>query len=169
MKTIIERKLNLTDCYNLITTKYIALIDGIGCGCDNCGRPIANIATIKAESCGKVYNIGFDCLDTILLNNQILRGEDLDNYNACKKSLPKIKKIVAYFKEFHAKNPFLVKTTITIEKGLNPLTKTNWLTYEFFDSNNKKRWNDGHKVKDMHYPTLLATLQQIKGVTFVLQ
>ena len=50
--------------YTKISVNYIPLIDGCGIGCDNCGRPIANIVTVKHEY-GKTYTIGQDCAKTI--------------------------------------------------------------------------------------------------------
>ena len=47
MKNMIQRKLPLDVLYNLIDKRYISLIDGCGCTCDNCGKLIANIATIS--------------------------------------------------------------------------------------------------------------------------
>lgn len=166
LKNIIERKLDLTVCYNLIETKYIPLVESYGIGCDNCGKPIARIATIKAESTGKVYDIGFDCLDTILLNNQILRGEDLDNYNACKKSLTKIMKIKEEIQLCLIDNVKFIYPVTRIE--LHTDIK-GWLSYYFYDANGKNRGNACTKIKDLHFPTLLATLQQIKGLTFELK
>lgn len=161
MKQIIERNLPLTQCYNLIETKYIPLIEGIGCTCDNCGKLIANIATVRGEENNTVYNIGFDCLDTMLLNNQILRGEDLDNYNAAKKSVPKVKKIKEFFQEFITNNPFTKKVEIEKQWGT-------WLYYAFFNEYGKQFWNDGTKIKeDLHAPTLLASLKSIKNVEFI--
>lgn len=50
--------------YTKISAVYISLIDGMGCTCDNCGRLIANIVTVKHEG-GKHYTIGQDCAKTL--------------------------------------------------------------------------------------------------------
>ena len=71
MKAIIERNLPLDVKYILTDKKYIPLADGYGCTCDNCGKLIANIATVKNTN-GNSFNIGFDCLETILINNSLL-------------------------------------------------------------------------------------------------
>lgn len=47
--------------YTKISAIYISLIDGTGCTCDNCGRLIANIVTVKNEETKKYYTIGQDC------------------------------------------------------------------------------------------------------------
>lgn len=51
--------------YELIRSTYISLMDGGGTICENCGRIIANIVTVKHES-GKHFCIGQDCAKTIL-------------------------------------------------------------------------------------------------------
>lgn len=45
-------------------TNYIALIDGNGVTCDNCGRLIANMVYVKHDS-GKSFTIGQDCAKTL--------------------------------------------------------------------------------------------------------
>jgi hypothetical protein len=50
--------------YQKIGTNYIALIDGSGTTCDNCGRLIANMVTVKHDA-GKSYIIGQDCAKTL--------------------------------------------------------------------------------------------------------
>src|SRR5574343_629339 len=68
-KRIIQRKLPLNVKYVCTDKKYIPLLDGYGMCCDNCGKLIANIAEVR--SVNGVYNIGFDCLETFLLNNNL--------------------------------------------------------------------------------------------------
>lgn len=156
MKNIIQRNLPLTQVYNLIETKYIPVADGVGCTCDNCGKLIANIATMKGSDNGKTYTIGFDCLDTILINNQILQGQDIDNYLLAKKSMRKVKQIKEYMNEFLTVNPHIVFVSLITEPFL-----PGWLNYEFFNAIGKKVWNDGTKIKELHMPTLLATLRSV--------
>jgi hypothetical protein len=87
MKSIIKRNLNLDIKYNLIDKNYISLIDGNGCTCDNCGKLIANIATVKNEN-NEIFTIGFDCLETLLLNNNLLNGKSILEYQNFKSFLP---------------------------------------------------------------------------------
>lgn len=162
MKQIIERNIRLNVCYNLIETKYVSLIESYGCACDNCGKLIANIATIKSEMDGNIYNIGFDCLDTILLNNQILRGEDLENYKAGKKCMAKVMKIKTEIMDFLNRNSFISKVELITETFL-----PGWLTLHYYNSAGVLRWNDGIRIKEMHFPTLLATLRQNKAIEFI--
>lgn len=54
--------------YSWVRAVYIPLIDSIGTCCDNCGRLISNIVTVKHED-GTNYTIGQDCAKT-LFNKQ---------------------------------------------------------------------------------------------------
>jgi hypothetical protein len=62
MKKIIERNLPLDKTYRLISSRYAGIEEG--CCCDNCNRPIANIAVIE-DSDNKVYSVGLDCAETL--------------------------------------------------------------------------------------------------------
>jgi hypothetical protein len=86
-KKIIQRQMSLETKYILTGKKYIPVLDGGGCGCDNCGKLIANIATVKNED-GKSFNIGFDCLETFLINNGLLNGLGVEQYQIAKKLFP---------------------------------------------------------------------------------
>lgn len=57
--------LALNENYELIDSYYTgAMTDGGGTICSNCGRMIANVATIK-NSNGDVYDVGMDCAETL--------------------------------------------------------------------------------------------------------
>jgi len=58
--------------YTLISSTYISILDGGGTICENCGRVIANIVTVKHEG-GKCYCIGQDCAKTLF--NKQTNGE----------------------------------------------------------------------------------------------
>ena len=75
MKNIIKRSLPLDVKYSVIDKKYIPVLDGGGCSCDNCGKLIANIATITNGK--EAFNIGFDCLETVLMNNSLIENYSL--------------------------------------------------------------------------------------------
>lgn len=80
MKNIIQRALPLNQQYDVLYIIHSSVEDGNACGCDNCGRLISNIAAIKGQK-GDQYNIGLDCLDTILQNNrQLLTSESYFKY-----------------------------------------------------------------------------------------
>lgn len=64
-KRVIERSVPLNQGYELISSFYQSIEDGGGCACENCGRLITNVATIKGLSDGREYAIGMDCAETI--------------------------------------------------------------------------------------------------------
>lgn len=105
-KAIIQRQLDLSYNYTYISKTYIPLIDGTGTTCANCNRLISNIATVK-RSDSKIYYIGLDCLETLMLNNEILKGVSID-FAEIKKQLPKVKRGIKGVKEF-----------ISINEGIN--------------------------------------------------
>jgi len=159
-KRIIQRQLPLNEKYILLSTNYISLIDGIGCTCDNCNKLIANIATVKSEITNKTYNVGFDCLETFLINNQLLDGKGVEHYETVvKKSLSKIKKIRIDIKEFISKNPFIDTVEIIHEHWVQ-----DWITFHYF-SKGKMVWNDNTKFKVMDFDMLVNSLSTIKNLT----
>lgn len=103
MKNIIQRALDLSKQYELISVSYCSIEDGGGQSCENCGKLITNVATIKSD---KFYQIGLDCLDTILENNQrIISDEDYLKYQySDKPAIAKAKalraKILKYSKQY---------------------------------------------------------------------
>ncbi len=52
--------------YSLISVSYCPLIDSIGTCCQNCGRLISNIATVKHMESDNTFIIGLDCAKTLL-------------------------------------------------------------------------------------------------------
>jgi len=76
-KNIIQRNLPLNVKYEVIGVSYISILDGGHC-CDNCGKPISNIAEVK--SINGTYFIGLDCMDTFIINNGLLDGESYFKY-----------------------------------------------------------------------------------------
>lgn len=156
MKTIIERRLPLNMQYVLIDKKYIPLENSFGCACDNCGKLIANIATVK-NSNGDTYNIGFDCLETILINNSLLSTNDIAEYEAVKKMIPKILRFSKHIKEILIKHEFV--TGIRFE---TPLYKSDWMPFYWLKNNDlNSRDNDVVRLKDVSFPFLIETLKNI--------
>ena len=78
MKKVIQRALPLNIKYKLLCVSYLSIEDGGGCACDNCGKLITNTATIQSYK--GTYTVGLDCLDTLLLNNDLLNSEDYFKY-----------------------------------------------------------------------------------------
>ncbi len=122
MKQIIKRNLPLDVVYTLMDKKYISIVDGYGCTCDNCGKLIANIATISNGS--KSYNIGFDCLDTIIINNTILSQVDIVDYEAYKNAIDKTMKFIKHIKE--------VLTSCNSVTGIKFVNESFWVGREVY-------------------------------------
>ena len=156
-KRIIQRNLSLAQMYILTGTNYVSIVDGGGCPCDNCGKLIANSAHVKGQTDGKNYTIGFDCLETFLINNQLLSGACIANYEIAKKSMAKAIKIKDSIKSLIAKNPFLDRVNLIYEYDPN---YTHYVTFNFF-AGTKQKWNDNEKVKIMDMGLLLSVLRSV--------
>jgi len=159
MKQIIERHLPLTEKYSLIDKKYIPLSESFGYCCDNCGQLIANIATVRSES-GKVFSIGFDCLETILINNSLLSSGDIAEYEKARTQLPKIIRASKKLLETINNNKHINITGLFIEKPMF----TGGKFYPFYwlkNNETKSRDNDYMKIKDIDFTLLIDTLKNI--------
>ncbi len=152
MKNIIQRHLPLNIKYFVTYKKYIPLSEGYGQCCDNCGQLIANIATVKNED-GKVFNIGFDCLETILINNHLLSAGDVEQYERTKKMIPKIIRFSKVIKEAKGVTGLLFE----VQKYKSEYFTFYWL----FNGQTNSRQNDYVKLKDMNFNFLLTTLKYI--------
>lgn len=158
MKAIIQRNLHLNQKYFILDKKYVPLIESHGTCCDNCGQLIANIATVKNKS-GKVYNIGFDCLETILINNSLLSTNDISEYEAVKKMIPKIIRFSKVIKERLAANAHLKITGLRFENQNYHMD-----FYPFYWLQNDQltsRDNDYVKLKDVDIHFVIETLKNI--------
>jgi len=74
--------------YTKISAVYVPLIESYGTCCENCGRLIANIVTVKNEDTNTQYMIGQDCAKTLFsseINNEIDR--DIKSQIAIKKRI----------------------------------------------------------------------------------
>lgn len=156
MKTIIQRNLPLDQKYYLIDKKYIPLDVSIGgyC-CDNCGKLIANIATVKNDE--NTYNIGFDCLETILINNSLLSTNDIKDYERIKKMIPKIIRFSKELKEIFALNQNQI-TGLIFERPDSYLSY--WITY-YLIKNGGKPYNTNVKLKDVDFDFMIDTLKNM--------
>ena len=85
----------------LITRQNIFDADFV-CTCDNCGRPIVNIATVKDINTNEVFNIGLDCKKTLIdkkIIDKMLLSEDYTakyNVKEYKKDLAQVNKFLLY-------------------------------------------------------------------------
>ena len=156
MKTIIKRNLSLNTKYVVIDKKYIPLENGCGLGCDNCGKLIANIATVKNEN-GEIFSIGFDCMETLLINNSLLSTNDIVEYERIKKMIPKIIRFSKTIKE--QVNNCKAITGIKFEKQTY---SSDWFTFYWLQNNEvNSRNNDNVKLKEMNYNFLIETIRYI--------
>lgn len=151
---VIKRRLPLDCKYECIDKKYISLVDGFGCTCDNCGKLIANIATVR--SINGVYNIGFDCLETFLLNNSLLEGFDLEDYENVKKWIPQVLRFSKRIKEVVSSNSVTI-TGLRFEKVWGDHFTFYWLTGGSLESRN----NDYVKIKGMDLDFMVKMLKSI--------
>jgi hypothetical protein len=156
MKAIIERNLPLNLTYTLIDKKYIPLVEGFGCVCANCNKLIANIATVK-NSKGDVFNIGFDCLESILINNMLLSDNDIELYKYYKSMIPKIIRFSKLIKETTDKYNSI--TGILFE---TQTYKSDYYTYYWLQNNQlTSRQNDYVKFKDIDFDFMVETIKNI--------
>lgn len=156
MKTIIQRSLPLNVKYHIIDKQYIPLENSFGCFCDNCHKLIANIATIRNDN-NETFKIGFDCLETLLLNNSLLNKHDIESYEKTKKMLPKIlrfsKELKALIKINNGLDGFL------FERPSNLFSDSGWVTYYLLKGNTK--YNTNVKLKEVDFDFLIKTLKHI--------
>lgn len=156
-KQIINRALPLDVKYILTDKKYIPIEQSSGAYCcDNCGKLIANIATIKNEA-GKSFNIGFDCLEKILINNNLLSSGDIAEYQKVKKALPKILRFSKYIKtQANANNRI---TGLLFE---SPTYQTDWVTFYWLSNGQtESRNNDNIKLKEVDFHLCIETIKNI--------
>ena len=176
MKAIIERALPLTVKYTLVDKKYIPIEQSMGAYCcNNCGKLISNIATVKNEI-GESFNIGFDCLETILINNNLLDGKSIEEYREFKRQLPAIikksKEIYETIKETNAKN--IVKVNgIQFDKTdfqyWSKLGKSSYLTFHYLFDNGKK-YNSNIRVKsDINLDWFFETFKALAQINLIIQ
>lgn len=63
--------------YEKIEVNYVPLVESFGTCCDNCGRLIANLVTVKHTETSQRYIIGQDCAKTLFSDaeNKIIDGQ----------------------------------------------------------------------------------------------
>jgi len=159
MKAIIQRALPLDTHYHLVDKKYIPLLESFGTCCDNCGQLIANIATVRSEA-GKTYNIGFDCLETLLINNSLLSLGDIAEYRRVKAQLPKIIRASKKLAETLSNNKAINITGILFEPPMFASSK--FITFYWLTNNEtKSRNNDYLTIKDVDFSLFITTIKNI--------
>jgi len=159
MKAIIQRNLPLNQKYFLIEKKYIPLVESFGTCCDNCGQLIANIATVRGED-SRVYSIGFDCLETFLINNSLLSSGDIEEYQKARVQLPKIIRAAKKLSECIENSKGANITGMLFEKPL--FSGDKYFPFWWLQNNNtSSRNNDYLKLKDVDFKLLIETLKNI--------
>lgn len=157
MKKIIQRNLPLDVQYVCTDKKYIPLVNSVGLGCDNCGKLISNIATVKSKN--GTYNIGFDCLETILINNHLVDNFSKEDLEKVKSDINKCIRIGKYISESISNNKNINITGLHFNK---PLYKSDpYLTFHWEIDNQKSRNNDYIKAKDVDFDFAIKTLRNI--------
>jgi len=164
MKAIIQRALPLDVKYFLIGKKYVPIEQSGGAYiCDNCGKIIANIATVKDEA-GKVSDIGFDCLESILINNSLLSTGDIAAYEKAKKMIPKILRFAKTVKENLDKHSSISGLRFEAQTFASDYHTFYWLQ----SGNTTSRDNDYMKMKDADIHFVIETLKNIfPNLTFI--
>lgn len=156
-KAIIQRQLPLNVRYTVIDKKYISLIDGFGCTCDNCGKLIANIATVKSNN--GVYNIGFDCLETFLLNNNLLDGFTAENLSNVRHNINAALRFSKQIKETIERSKGANITGLRFEK---PTYESDWITFYYLcNGETKSRNNSNFKAKNIDREFFIETVKNI--------
>lgn len=85
-KKLIERNLPFSGRYVYLGITRGNIMDGQFCTCDNCGKLITNMVTVKDRESLKSYTIGTDCAETLakakcLYNNGTQTDYWLDIYS----------------------------------------------------------------------------------------
>jgi len=97
-KKLIERNLPFSGRYVYLGITRGNLMDGQFCTCDNCGKLITNMVTVKEKTTLKSFTIGTDCAETLskakcLYNNGMQTDFYLDifSYNQVARFVTEIK------------------------------------------------------------------------------
>ena len=162
-KNIVQRLLNLNTTYTFVEKTYIPIIDGGGCICENCNRIISNIAVIKNTD-GQQYHIGFDCLETIMFNNQIIEGVSVEDLKKQKSVINKIIKFAKTLSKTYENNKNInvdISGFAIEEKASNSFT--DYLTYYYLDSKGKIIYNENTKFKGVDSLLIVKILKNIFG------
>lgn len=141
-KRIIKRHLPLDVKYTCVDKTYLSLVDGNGTCCDNCGQLIANIATVK--SVNGTYTIGFDCLETFLLNNNLLEGFSAEDLQDAKKTIAFVLRFSKHIKEIMKLNPDMTLTGLKFihDKYFHPKESRTMTYYRYWNGQTVSRNND---------------------------
>ena len=90
------RRLPIDQKYEILDISYCGLDNAVGYSCENCGKSIANYATIKGSKDDKTYIIGLDCYSNVIAHNNLSSNKFQDSrkiqlFNIFKSDLAAIK------------------------------------------------------------------------------
>lgn len=89
--TIRRYNLPINDNYKLIDSFYTGGLEN-STSCDNCGKPIANVATIKNTK-GEIFNVGLDCAETLTHIDGLYNAKmDFEELKAIQAKIRKLEK-----------------------------------------------------------------------------
>lgn len=155
-KQIRQHNLSLSSKYTLIDKYYTGGIEVNALTCSNCDRLICNVAIVKDES-QKTYTIGFDCLETLLINNNLLSGNDVTEYERVKKMIPKVIRFSKKIKETVSESNLITGIRFDKDQSYDEWFIFYWLV----GSETVSRRNDFTKIKEMDINFLIETLKNI--------
>ncbi len=137
-KQVRRYNLPLDHRYTLISIDYLgSLLDGGSSSCENCGKLIVNVATVKTET-GNSYRIGLDCAETLSFTDNTTYW--------------KIKEAVA----LHAKILKWVRTTKEAQKTKTVISEFNQEYNRWIVSfNNQWQYRLSDKIYQAYFKTVI--------------
>jgi hypothetical protein len=171
MKKIVQRNLPLDVKYVLTGKKYIPIEQSAGAYCCNdCGKLIANIATVKNDN-NESYDIGFDCLEKLLINNMLMDGKSIEEFYHFKKHINSYIKKSNEIKEIiKSHNAASLTKIVNIEFDISDFMywskfgKSSYLTFYYIYQSGKK-YNSNIKVSnDINIDDFIYTFETINNL-----
>ncbi|MDP2720534.1 MAG: hypothetical protein Q8O75_01145 [bacterium] len=109
-KDVRRYNLPLDHKYSLISIEYTgSLLDGGGSACENCGKLIVNIATVRTEE-NKIYHIGTDCAETLSFT-------DHNDFWKVREAQARHAKLMGYARKVKKAQAEGVKVTSEVQEG----------------------------------------------------
>lgn len=90
--------------YELINVCMQTIENGVPYTCDDCGRTIFNIATIKGKSDNKTYNVGLSCVKKLLNKSIYFDLNDMFEYERQESEYRKAINTLKWLKEKEEKD-----------------------------------------------------------------
>ena len=90
--------------YKLINVCMQTIENGVPYTCDDCGRTIFNIATIKGKSDNKTYNVGLSCVKKLLNKSIYFDLNDMFEYERQESEYRKAINTLKWLKEKEEKD-----------------------------------------------------------------